>query len=73
MAHPNRTVAAWRNSNPTFQLVERITVANQFDGDELADNIRASRTYARVKVGHRKIGPKSNPTHIYEVLCYSKI
>jgi hypothetical protein len=73
MANPNRTVARWRNSNPTFYVAAQVTAANAFEAEIIADEIRFAGYFAKVKADSYKIGPRTQNSRVHVVRCYKKV
>lgn len=73
MANPNRTAAKWRDSNPTFDLVEQISVSSQFHGELVAEEIKATKQFDRVSVASYAIGPRNRHQRAFVVRCYKRI
>lgn len=72
MANPNRTVARWRSSHPTFYVASEVRVANQFEAEIIADEIRNAGYFAKVKADSYKIGPRNQNGRVHVVRCYNK-
>ena len=73
MANPNRTVARWRRSNPTYELVAEYSVTSSWEGEDMAEELRATGKYARVVSTSYKMGPRLNPIIYRVVRCYKRI
>jgi glutamate synthase domain-containing protein 2 len=73
MANPNRTVANWRNSRPTFEMVSQTSFRSRSEAEDSANAIKATKEFDRVSVSSLKVGPRDKHQRVFLVRCYRKL
>lgn len=73
MASPNRTVASWGRSKPTFKMVSQTSFRSLWDAEHAAEVIRATKEFDRVSVSRLKVGQQDQNGRVFFVRCYKKI